>query len=88
MKIKAGFVKKTLAGQTVVVAFGEAGRTFHGMIKLNDTGAFIWDLLASGMGDEESIVARMAEEYEVELDVLRRDVSAVLSKLLEAGVLE
>ena len=81
-------MKKTLAGQTVVVAFGEASRTFHGMIKLNDTGAFIRDLLASGVSNEEEIVTRMAEEYEVELEVLRQDVSRILSALTEAGVLE
>lgn len=41
MRIKDGFVMRKVAGKYVVVATGEASRSFHGMIKLNDTGRHI-----------------------------------------------
>ena len=38
MKIKEGYVLREVAGQAVVIAVGEASKTFHGMINLNETG--------------------------------------------------
>ena len=49
MKIKEGFVVKEIAGQCVVIALGEASKIFNGLIKLNDTGRFIWEKLSEGM---------------------------------------
>lgn len=40
IKIKEGFLLRKVAGDHVVVPVGEAGKVFHGMIRLNDTGAF------------------------------------------------
>ena len=37
MKIKNGFVLRDVGGQAVVIAVGEASKTFHGMINLNAT---------------------------------------------------
>ena len=34
---------RKVAGDHVVVPVGEAGKVFHGMIRLNDTGAFLWE---------------------------------------------
>lgn len=43
IKIKEGFLLRKVAGDHVVVPVGEAGKVFHGMIRLNDTGAFLWE---------------------------------------------
>ena len=48
MKIKNGFVVREIAGECVVVALGEASKIFNGIIKLNDTGRIIWNMLAEG----------------------------------------
>lgn len=42
MRIKQGFVMRDVAGQAVAIATGEASKSFHGMVKLNGTGADIW----------------------------------------------
>ena len=42
MKIKKGFVLRVVGGENVVVPVGEMSKVFHGMINLNDTGAFMW----------------------------------------------
>ena len=41
MKIKKGFVVRKVAGENIVVLVGGMSKTFHGMIKLNDTGNFL-----------------------------------------------
>jgi hypothetical protein len=87
MKIKDGFVVRDLAGQSIVVALGEASKTFNGMIKLNDTGRLIWDMLAEGKSKDE-IVDRFTAEYDVEREIAERDVSAFIETLQGADILE
>ena len=53
MRIKDGFVMREVAGQTMVIATGEASRNFHGMIKLNSTGKMIWEGLMQGLSRQE-----------------------------------
>ena len=85
MKIKDGFVVRDLAGQSIVVALGEASKTFNGMIKLNDTGRLIWDMLAEGKSKDE-IVDRFTAEYDVEREIAERDVSENLKCTQRASV--
>ena len=87
MKRKDEFVKKELAGQSIIVAVGEASKTFHGMIQLNSSGAFIWELLQNDL-NESAVVDAMLEEYDVERELAEKDVRAFLNILLEAGAIE
>ncbi|NLK39519.1 MAG: PqqD family protein [Clostridiales bacterium] len=87
MKTKNGFVLRELAGNHVVVAVGEAAKEFNGVIRLNKTGAFLWSKLQSG-SDEESLVAALLEEYDIDPDTAKKDVSAFVQKIQEAGLVE
>ena len=87
MKIKDGFVVRELAGQSIVVALGEASKIFNGMIKLNDTGRVIWDMLAEGK-EPEMIVDRIVSEYDVDADTVKKDVDAFINTLEGANILE
>ena len=87
MKIKAGFVVREIAGQSVVVALGTANKDFGGMIKLNSTGRLIWDMLSIG-AQTEDIVKRITEEYEIDADTARKDAIAFINTLQGAGILE
>ncbi len=87
MKIKNGFVLREVAGQAVVVALGSAAQSFNGMIKLNDTGKFIWQMLSEG-AEREQIIDKMLENYEVDRATLERDVDRVIKTLKEENILE
>ena len=50
MKIKKGFVVRKVGNEHVVVPVGELSKTFHGMINLNETGAFLWNFFTRGCG--------------------------------------
>lgn len=65
MRIRQGFVMRDVAGQAVAIATGEASKSFHGMVKLNDTGADIWRGVEEGL-DEAAIAERIAAKYEVD----------------------
>lgn len=88
MKIKNGFVAKEIAGQYVVVALGQASKIFNGIIKLNESGKFIWDMLVKG-AEKDDIVKALLEEYEgVDEATARADVERFIGELRGANILE
>lgn len=87
MKIKKGFVVRKIAGEDVVVALGAASKQFNGIIKLNDTGRFLWDKIAEGC-DDNALVEAIVAEYSVDKDIAAKDVAAFVDTLKGAGVLE
>ena len=87
MKIKSGFVVREIAGQSVVIALGDAGKIFNGLIKLNETGRMIWDMLSVG-AERDQIVAALVEAYDVDQAVLEQDCDSFLQALQEKNILE
>lgn len=88
MKIKKGFVVKEIAGQYVVVALGPASKIFNGIIKLNDSGKFIWDMLEKG-SEKQDIVSALLNEYDgVDIETAENDVQKFINELKGANILE
>lgn len=85
MKLKDGFILRTVAGQTVVLPVG-GGLDLNMMITLNDTGAFLWEQLGNET-DEASLVAALLKEYDVDEATARSAVSAFVEKLGANGFL-
>ena len=73
IKIKEGFLLRKVAGDHVVVPVGEAGKVFHGMIRLNDTGAFLWEQCRKET-TKEQVLQAMAEKYGVTPEDLQKDL--------------
>lgn len=63
MKVKEGFILRKLGKEYMVVAVGEASKTFNGMIRMNATGAWYWEELTKGITRDE-LVQKMLERYE------------------------
>ncbi len=80
MKIKQGFVIRSVGGENVVVPVGEMSKRFHGMIQLNETGAFLWDFYTEEHSLEEGVAALLME-YEVDRAVAQRDVQQFIQTL-------
>lgn len=87
MKIKKGFLLRTVGEQNIVFAAGKAAKEFNGIIRLNETGRFLWELLQSE-STEEDLTEALTREYEVGDEDARRDVSAFLAELSGAGLLD
>ena len=87
MKIKSGFVIREIAGQSVVVALGEASKSFNGIIKLNETGRIICDMLSVG-AEKDSIVDKILSEYEIDRATVENDVENFTATLKENNILE
>ena len=87
MKLKYNFVTNEVADKIVAVAVGGDLEKFNGFIKMNDTGAYIFNMLKSDVTEEE-IVAAMKKDYEdAAEEEIRETVSEFVGKLKEADVL-
>lgn len=86
MKIKDGFILRTVAGSNVVIPTGKRTLDLNGMITLNDTGAFIWKQLEQDR-DEAQIVAAILETYDVDEARAQVCVQTFIQKLREVGCL-
>ena len=87
MKIKEGFVLRTVVGEHVVVAVGKASLLLNGIIKLNESGALLWNAIQDG-SDEAQLVGLLMERYEIPEDQAEKDVNAFLDTLRATGCLE
>lgn len=85
MKLKEGFVLRTVAGDTIVVPTGST-LNLNMMITLNDTGKLLWEQLEKGAETEELVTA-LLEEYDVDEATAKAHVAAFVEKLNGNGFL-
>ena len=88
MKIKNGFVVEKVGAKYLAVAVGARADDFNALIRMNSTGAFIWDKLSEADRRAEEVAALLASEYEVEESVAMADVASFIDKLRAAGLLD
>lgn len=62
MRRNSQFILRQVAGKNVVVPLGQAAEAFRGMITLNKTGKFLWDLLETEQ-TEESLAKALVQTY-------------------------
>lgn len=87
MKIKSGFMLRTVADNYIVVPVGEASKQFNGMITLNETSAFLWNFLMKGT-TEEKLVDELMKTYDVSREIAIKDVKSFISELEKINVLD
>lgn len=87
MKIKDGFVIRQVGGEHVVVPVGERSKEFHGMINMNETGAFLWKFFTAEHTIEEGVDVLCAE-YNVDRAVAETDVNRFADILQRNGFTE
>ena len=64
MRVKEGFVIRKLGGSHVIVTIGPAVREFNGMIRLNSSGAFLWQSIRDGADTRDKLLKAMLERYD------------------------
>ena len=78
MKLKDDFITQTIEDTQFLVATGT--ESFQGIVRSNQTAAFIVDCLKNET-TEEAIVDAMCAEYDAPRDVIASDVKEVLDTL-------
>ena len=89
MKIKNGFVLEEVGGSYLAVAVGDSAESFNGMVRLNGTGAFCWNLMKERDITRDEIVDEVVKVYTgVTREQVMADVVAFEKKLRDANILE
>lgn len=87
MRINKDFTIQKVGTSYVAVPVGETSKDFHGMVRLNESAALLWNKMAECDCDEDALVAALLSEYDVTEDVARSDVRRVLALLNENHIL-
>ncbi len=87
MRIKDGFMVREVSGETLVVPVGEQSIDFKSVIRLNETGAFLWNKLSEDATEDE-LVDAILNEYDVDRDTASDDIRRFVEKLEDAGIIE
>ena len=87
MKIKEGFLLRTVAGSNIVVPIGAASIDFSGVITLNEVGAFLWKALEEDC-DKAKLIEKLTAEYDVDSETASNDIDAFLEKLRKESLLD
>lgn len=85
MKLNGKFAVRKIGTDFFAIPLGK--NTTGGMIKLNDSGAFLFEKLISG-SDEKALAELLAAEYGLDKNEAITDVSEFIEKMRGAGVLD
>ena len=86
MKFKKDFILRDIMGETILVPINESITVFNGLITINELGKFIWENLESSK-DEEDLLHKILEEYEVEEKEAKEDLDEFLDKLRQVDII-
>lgn len=86
MRIVPGFVVRQIAGETIAIPAGAAARELSGLLALNGSGKYLFDLLQTEQ-TEQTLVQAMLNDYEIDPDTAQADVAEFLDVLRSNGLL-
>ena len=86
MKLNGNFALRKICDVYYAVPLGESSKKIKGMIKLNDTGAFIWEKIEKGLSDTEIITA-LSEKFGISQEVASEDFAEFTNALKEVEIL-
>lgn len=85
MTIKKQLVKRNIAGDVILVPVGDSSLTLKGLITLNETAEFIWDM--ADAADAAELAAAMCEEYDIDAATAKNDVDEILAQFRELEII-
>lgn len=88
MIIKDSFVLQELVDEYMVVPVGDEADRMQGIIRLNETGAFLWKLLSEKDQTEDDLVKAITDEYDTDNETAKKDVTAFIDTIKQFGCLE
>ena len=89
MKIKKGYILRTVCGENVIVGEGLDAINFGRMLSLNETAAWLWkQAVEQGDFTADSLAKALGDEYEVSPEQALNDVKETINQWTELKVVE
>lgn len=74
--------------ENIIIPIGKEADQLHGIIRLNDTGAFLWYCLSNGKETNSLLEQALIDKYKIDPSVAREDVLCFINYLKSIGCLE
>ena len=87
MKISDKFILKVIDDEKMLIPVKHDYASAQKIINLNDTSFYIYSSIKNEL-NEEQIISKMMEEYEVDKDTLIKDVHNLVKQFIELGVID
>lgn len=88
MKLKNGFILRKCGEAEIVVPVGANVEKYKNvMVTVSGSGKILWELLEKGC-ERQDLVSALLSRYDVERDIVERDVDLFVKKLKQAGILD
>ena len=88
MKIKEGFILRTICGQNVVSGEGTANVNFSKLVSLNDSAAYLFKAVGNEDFTPERLADLLLEEYDVDRETALKDAETLCAQWKEIGIAE
>ena len=88
MRIKEGFILRTICGEHVVVGEGLAQVNFNKMLSLNESAAWLWQEVSGKDFTRGTLVHLLLDRYEVSPEQAEADVDKLVDTWVREGVAE
>ncbi len=88
MKIKEGFILRSICGEFIVVGEGLAQVNFNKMLSLNESAAYLWKEVEGKEFTPEDLVQLLLDKYDVSREQATADVEKLTATWVKEGVVE
>ena len=88
MKTNKGFNLGNICGENIFVAVGIENFDFSRIIIMNESASYLWKNIQGQDFSSETLTQLLLEEYDVDEQTARNDADTLISKWLEAGIIE
>lgn len=86
MKIKEGFILRSICGEYVVVGEGLAQVNFNKMLSLNASAAYLWEEVQGKEFTQQDLVQLLLDKYEVSPQQAAADIDKLMATWCQEGV--
>ena len=84
IRARQGFMMQKMLNDYMIIAVGEASRTYHSIIQTNETGAFYWHLIEKGTTPELLVRAALERFEGLDEETARQDINEFLESISPA----
>lgn len=88
MKIKEGFIIRTMLGENIVTGEYPKQVNFNKMVSLNETAAYLWRAVEGKDFSVEDLTRLLLDEYDVDEATASKDAAAIAAKWKEIGLID
>lgn len=88
MKIRKGFVLRSVAGEKVVSAEGPDQLDFNRLVVLNSSAAYLWEQVEGRQFDADMLASLLESRYGISAARAASDAAALIEEWRSCGLVE